>query len=230
MLVKWGSIIVKGSGKLGGHVYSGGRSGASVHTSARARNPQTIYQTEVRSRFTQFTQSWRDLTESQRETWYDAESSFSRTNRFGDVVTLSGKNLYESLNTERAVIGLNAIDIAPMPKLIQKNILTKVEIYKSIPNIAIFGEYQPSAVYVVVGSKAVSQGVKNAKGDLKIISVNNANGSGTLLTGALGIYNSYVERFGIPMEGEKIFIGTYSINVSGQRSPVASVVASFKIP
>jgi len=123
MLIKWGSIIVKGSGKLGGHVFSSGNSGASVHTLARARNPQTKDQEAVRSRFTAFTQGWRDLTESQRESWYAAESSYSRTNRFGDVVSLTGKNLYESLNSQRNIIGLNTLQIAPMPTKLIKNVV-----------------------------------------------------------------------------------------------------------
>ena len=227
MLVKWGSIIVKGSGKLGGHVYSGGRSGASVHTSARARNPQTIYQTEVRSRFTRFTQGWRDLTESQRDTWYDAEESFSRTNRFGDVVTLSGKNLYESLNTQRAIIGLGALNVAPLPTELLKNTVTQARFAVSNNNLVIEGEFVGNATYVIVASKGLSQGVQFKRDSLRIITVGVSNSAGFRLEFTDEIYKAYVDRFGVPSENDKIFIGSYYVNSSGQKGLVSSILAIY---
>jgi len=227
MLVKWGSIIVKGSGKLGGHVFSGGPNGASVHTLARARNPQTVYQTGVRSRFTKFTQGWRDLTESQRETWYDAEESFSRTNRFGDVVSLSGKNLYESLNANRQIIGLGVINLAPLPTEIPEAIVRDVNISNGGASIVIAGQFKGSTDFVVVASPGLSQGSRNGKNESRVIGIGRSNTGGTVIDGFNERYDDYVARFGIPNSNRKIFIGLYSVSISGQRSPISSVVADF---
>jgi len=41
MKIKFGSIVVNGSGKLGGHVYSSNRGGNYVRTLATPSNPQT---------------------------------------------------------------------------------------------------------------------------------------------------------------------------------------------
>ena len=227
MLIKWGSIIVKGSGKLGGHVFSSGKSGASVHTASKARNPQTVSQSAVRSRFTKFTQGWRNLSETQRDSWYDAESSFSRTNRFGDVVFLSGKNLYESLNTNRAIMGLGVIDLAPMPGEIPKNIVTRVEFNSSFTNLAIVGNFENSIDYVIVATKGLSQGVRNFKNEIRIIGIGRSSTNGQSIIVGSDQMASYRAEFGEPVAGTKIFVGTYSINTSGQRSPVSMLQADF---
>jgi len=225
MLVKWGSIIVRGSGKLGGHVFSGGPSGASVHTLAKARNPQTKYQMEIRSRFTQLTQGWRNLTESQRETWYDAESSFSRVNRFGDVIILSGKNLYESLNNQRLIRGFSVLDVAPMPTELSKNQTLEATFSISGETLDITGAYTQGNRYQVIGTPGVSQGVRSADNRIRIFADNNAVGSGTIIFGNNTHYSGYVNKFGVPKLGEKIFIGTYAINASGQKTTNSIVQA-----
>ena len=227
MLIKWGSIVVKGSGKLGGHVFSGGPGGASVHTLAKARNPQTKYQMAIRARFNLLTQSWRDLTEVQRESWYGAESEFSRKNRFGDVVTLSGKNLYESLNINRQILGLGVIDIAPLPVELFKNLTREAYIASPGNRLVILGDYVGGEKYVIVATPGVSMGAKNIKNEFRNLSVVSASGNGVELGGGTANYTAYINRFGVPMTNTKLLIGSYSINASGQKSTVSSVRLDF---
>ena len=228
MLVKWGSIIVKGSGKLGGHVFSSGRSGASVHTLARARNPQTKYQSEVRSRFTKFTQSWRNLTETERESWYDAESSFSRVNRFGDLVTLTGKNLFESLNTQRAIKGLGVVNTAPMPAEFLKNTVSQARFVVRFNLLEISGDYVANTQYVIVASKGLSQGVRYSSEDMKIIGVAVSRGDGVPFNVFGNLFSLYTAKFGRPNADSKVFVGSYFINNSGQKGNISRVSAVFE--
>jgi len=225
MLVKWGSIIVKGSGKLGGHVFSGGPSGASVHTLAKARNPQTKYQMGIRSRFTQLTQGWRNLTETQRESWYDAVSSFSRVNRFGDVVTLSGKNLYESLNNNLLGIGASIQETAPMPGELNVNRVDRVVIDTVNETITITGTFRQFFGYQVVATEGLSQGVKSGQSKERFIIARGALGGGGGISAPNLVYQNYVRRFAEPRIGEKIFVGTYTVNTSGQKSTNSIVQA-----
>jgi len=227
MLVKWGSIIVKGSGKLGGHVFSSGPNGASVHTLARARNPQSKYQMDVRLRFTKFTQGWRDLTETQRESWYEAESAFSKSNRFGDIVSLSGKNLYESLNTNRAIIGLGVLNTAPLPKEYLQNIVKRVEISISGSSINIIGDFVGATEYVIVASPVLSQGVRSFDGKLKIIGLGESSAGGGRIPSQGTQYSNYVKKFGELDSNGKVFVGTYSINSAGQKSNVSAILGSY---
>ena len=227
MLIKWGSIIVDGSGKLGGHIFSKSRGGNTMRTLARAINPQTTFQQVIRSRFTNLSQNWRDLTESQRESWYAAESSFSRTNRFGDVVLLSGKNLYNSLNAQLAILGRSYKSIAPMPTEIPKNIVSKVTINMSGEFISIEGDFVAFTQYILVGTPSVSQGVRNFNDSIRIISRGASGSGGTDIINGNVLYTNYVKRFGSLNIGRKLFIGTYGISESGQRSPISMVQAVF---
>jgi len=226
MLIKWGSIVVDGSGKLGGHVFSKSRGGATVRTLARANNPQTTDQQIIRSRFTVLSQNWRELTEVQRESWYDAETSYSRTNRFGDVVFLTGKNLYNSINAQRLLIGLPILDLAPLPAVLPGFRLDSILINLSIPNFIIFGNFAIDQTYVVVATQGLSQGVKDTSGRLRIIGVvTNTGGSGQLGSAPVN-YDLYVEKFGVPVAGTKVVVGVYSINESGQKSIISRRVAT----
>jgi len=218
MLVKWGSIIVKGSGKLGGHVFSSGPNGASVHTLARARNPQTIYQTAIRSRFTELTQGWRDLSESQRETWYQAETDFSKVNRFGDVVFLSGKNLYESLNSNRQSIGEPIMSTAPLPQPIPINQISRVRILSGSNEIEIVADYAVNTQYVILATPALSQGTRFSNNSIRELGRFSSNGVGTGIFNEGGMYSRYVGKFGEPSSVGKIFIGSYSVSKAGQKS------------
>jgi len=227
MLIKWGSIVVKGSGKLGGHVFSGGPGGASVHTLARARNPQTKYQMAIRARFTLLSQGWRDLTEIQRQSWYDAESSFSRTNRFGDTVFLSGKNLYNALNAQRLLIGLPIEVIAPLPGKLPMNRVTGSLIILSQNKIFLFGEFEALTDYMVVATTSLSAGSKGFDGENRIIRVGKSSTFGEGIQDSQATYNAYVDKFGTPVMDTRIFLGTYAINSVGQRSTISMVEAEF---
>ena len=222
MLIKWGSIVVKGSGKLGGHVFSGGPGGASVHTLAKARNPQTKYQMAIRARFTLLSQGWRDLTESQRESWYGAESEFSRKNRFGDVVLLSGKNLFNALNAQRLIIGLPIEVIAPLPMETASNIIRTIVFDISAPFLFIGGIFTPGAEYIVVATPKVSNGAKSFRGQLRIIGIGVGDNNGNHLNGTISLGKAYIARFGSLALGDNAYAGCYPINNSGQKGQLAT--------
>jgi len=225
MLIKWGSIVVKGSGKLGGHVFSSGPGGASIHTLARARNPQTKYQMDVRSRFTRLSQDWSNLSETERQSWYDAETSFSRTNRFGDVISLSAKNLYESLNSNRNNVGLVSINTAPMPKQTASNKVNIVQVNISNERIVMQGVFESNALYVIVASPPVSQGSRFVGNMLRQIQVATKFSGGALMADEADRYSNYVDKFGQPQVGDKIFIGAFTVNSSGQKSTDSVIIA-----
>jgi len=223
MKIKWGSIVVNGSGKLGGHVYAKNRGGHYVRTLARASNPQTSAQQKTRSQFTVLSQGWGSLTENQRSSWNDATNQFTRTDQFGDIRQLSGKNLYLSLNKERAIIGLGPLLVAPEPAPISICVVENVLFDISQADINIQGSFIESAKYVVVATERVTNGTSFVKNKLRIIYVGEGSSAGTFIPGAGQIYNSYVGKFGLPVDNDKVFIGAYSVNSSGQKSPISKL-------
>ena len=85
MKAKFGSIVVAGSGKIGGHVASRNRGGAYFRTKVTPVNPNTPAQAAVKSRLTTQAQAWRSLTAAQRAQWNAAVADFARTDIFGDL-------------------------------------------------------------------------------------------------------------------------------------------------
>src|SRR4051812_170938 len=84
MKVKFGSLVVDGRGKIGGHVLSKNRGGAYMRTKVTPINPQTADQSTVRGTLTSLSQSWRALTQNQITAWNNAVQNFQSTDIFGD--------------------------------------------------------------------------------------------------------------------------------------------------
>jgi len=216
MLIKFGSIVTRGSGKLGGHVYSTNRGGAYVRTNQTPSNPQTSFQQSGRAVFTGLTQGWSALTESERTSWNQATSSFPVTDRFGDSRELSGKGLYISLNKELILTGQTPLDIAPSPAPILVASDLNVVLFITDGTLTIQVPSLNSGTALVVStSGAVSNGTSFVKNKLRVLF--------PALVPQVQVpednYTAYVDRFGTPTIGQKVFFSVYTVNASGQRSP-----------
>lgn len=97
MKIKFGAIVVGGSGKVGGHVISHNRGGQYIRTKVKPTNPRTASQIAVRARFSTNSKGWSALTEAQRVAWNTASPVFKAINAMGDVMILSGKALYQRI-------------------------------------------------------------------------------------------------------------------------------------
>ena len=215
---------MKGSGKLGGHVYTTTRTGATVRTNGNVKNPRTEYQKAVRSEFNVLTQGWRQLTNAERSSWRAAEGAFTRTNRFGDVVRLTGKNLYESLNFQRSIIDLPPLDMAPEPIQLGINSITSVVFDVGAGSLDISGSFEEQGKYVVLGTKVISPGIEFVENRTRILGVVDGAIGGGFVGDPADVYDLYVARFSEPKAGDRVFIGTYAINEIGQRT-AASVIS-----
>lgn len=116
MKAKFGSIVVAGSGKIGGHVASRNRAGAYFRTKVTPVNPDTSAQATVRARLAARSQAWRSLTAAQRAAWNSVVSDYAATDVFGDLQNPSGFNLYQRLNNNLVNIGESAIASPPVPQ------------------------------------------------------------------------------------------------------------------
>jgi len=219
MKIKFGSIVVNGSGKLGGHVYSKNRGGNYVRTLVTPSNPQTSFQQAGRSVFTGLTQGWSGLTQAERDTWNGATANFQRTDQFGDVRELSGKGLYISLNKELILVGQSTLSVAPTPSPI--NVPTSLTVGISLVQpgfdeilLTAPGLENPDLV-VIKATPVLSPGTSFVKNKLRTI----LTGEKGVVFGETGVYNAYKARFGDLQAGDKVAFSVYVINEAGQRSP-----------
>jgi len=225
MKTKFGAIIVAGSGKAGGHVFSKNRGGSYMRTKVTPVNAQTSFQTDVRGRFTTLSQAWRGLTQAQRDAWNAAVASFARTDIFGDLRNPSGINLYQRLNNILVNCGQAALTDPPLPSAVEAVVISALTAAVAIPAMSItFNGPVPADTAVQVFATApMSAGKSNVTSRYRQIKV--------LPAAQASPYNllaDYTAKFGSTGEiGQKIFVKLIPVNLlTGQTggSSVESVI------
>ena len=211
MKAKFGSIVVDGRGKLGGHVYSKNRGGAYVRTKVSPINPQSSDQLAVRSSFTELSQGWRDLTDDQRAAWNAAVENFQRTDIFGDIKKPSGINLYVRLNQNIVLGGGAIIDTPPAPDVVPESVVFSAAPDSSPPTLSIV--FAPTPVpadhaYVVEATPCFSPGVSFIKNKYRRIALIPA--AGATPNNALAAYQA---KFGNLVGGQKVGFRITAVNL-----------------
>ena len=223
--IKWGAIVVDGRGKLGGHVFTKTRSGATMRTKVTPVNPQSPAQAAARSRLGSQSQAWRGLTEEERIAWNDLAARTSKTNIFGDQYFPTGKNLFTGLNSNLMLISETPISAAPalqeMPVITSMSPVVNTEIGEIALGITTEGEALDSAL-VIEATAQQSVGRFNFDGSYRVIMPIGQPDDADV------VYMAYVAKFGAPAVGSKIGFRAYYVNQStGQQSPrfaAASIV------
>jgi hypothetical protein len=105
-LIKFGALVAEARGKEGGMVFSRNKGGAYVKVKVTPTNPQTFYQAQQRGAMGSVSQSWRALTQAQRDAWGVFAQGAPVTNIFGDQVFLSGFGAFCKCNRNLRLLGL----------------------------------------------------------------------------------------------------------------------------
>jgi len=216
MLIKFGSIVTDGRGKLGGQVYSKNRAGSYVRNNAIPSNPRTTFQMKSRNLLAQLSQAWSGLTEQERNAWNGAVEKFPRKNVFGDTRNLTGKNLFTSLNKNLLQVGKSQLEVPPAPAD-----SIGISDYSAISNIA-EDELEINVTtensngdLVIRATPPVSPGKTYVKNLLRVIDYGSATGNAQ----TVNVLNTYTDRFGSLSENQVIYFGIYSVNSAGVKSP-----------
>ena len=223
--IKWGMFVTDGRGKVGGHVLTKTRSGATVRTKVTPSNPKTSFQGEVRAIFGSVSKRWTTLSEHQRLTWINASEDFKRTNVFGDQYKPSGKNLFTAINSNLLNIGSAMLDHAPEVLETPYISILTVSVSQDLGQISL--DYQSSDVarsyfLVLEATAPLSAGKYNFSGQYRKIGV----WDGGTTPDDEELYAFYVAKFGVPPLGKKISFRTKAVMLlSGLASPVTTIDA-----
>lgn len=229
MKVKFGSLVVDGRGKIGGHVLSKNRGGAYMRTKVTPINPQTADQSAVRGTLTSLSQSWRALTISQIKAWNNAVQNFQSTDIFGDIKKPSGINLYVKLNSNLAFAEVGTV-LSDPPALTTAPVFVDFSATAAAGTPALSIVFSPTPVgadttYVVEATAPQSPGksfLKNQYRKIKIIPAAGATPNNALA--------AYVAKFGALVAGEKIGLRIKAVDnltgVSGQYNAIEIIIAA----
>lgn len=214
-LIKWGMMVVDGRGKLGGHVLTKSRNGASVRTKVTPTNPQTSYQQANRAIFGQLSSNWTSLTEAQRQAWNGAVKEWEKTNIFGDLKAPAGRDLYISLNRNILQASGTEIVLPPTKQGIKPNHIVSVDFDAVNENIDItlFGTPDTNEVVLVYLTEPMSAGRYNFSGAYRFFTTDK--------TKSISIpYADYEARFGSLIDGKALGIQVVICNdQTGEKSP-----------
>ena len=216
------AFLADARGKVAGTVFSKNRSGAYTRTKVSPVNPASTAQTERRGFLSSLSAGWRELTQEQRDAWDGQVENYGRTNELGNAYKLTGHTLFVGLNANLKGINLPALEtpIAPSGVLTIPFVPAAAtdEISVFIPT-AIPAEFRG----VIRATQGVSVGRKFVKNLYRVINVLAPMAGGAT---PLDITAAYVSQFGTPVEGTRIGLEMYLINVaSGQKStPYATTI------
>ena len=213
-----GVAVVDMRGKLNGSVMSKNRAGAYVRTKVTPVNPNTLSQQQARASLTDRSQSWRGLTQAQRDAWNAAVQDFQRTDIFGDLRVPTGKNLYTLLNINLLNAGQSAISVPPSPAAVPAIFNTGVTISVGAPTYEVaYGGAGASVRVLVWATAAQSPGKNFVKSEYRLI--------GDFAGNAASPYDfeaDYLAKFGAPAVGSKVFVGLQPVNIATGQAGIMS--------
>lgn len=221
MKMKFGAIVVAGSGKIGGHVASKNRGGAYLRTKVTPSNPNTSAQAGARSLLASLATAWSGLTESQRLGWNNAVKDYATTDIFGDIKNPSGINLFIKLNANLVNTNQEQLTNAPAKIEVPYSGIESVVYDVSTPSLSIIqllSAELDSLPVIVSATPKVSEGTSFVKNLYRKIGVAEPD-AGAITFGAL--YNT---KFGNLAVGDKFFVKIEVVMANGQKGTAQTFV------
>lgn len=230
-LIKLTAVVDAISGKLNGTVFAKNKGGAYMRSRGLVSNPNTQFQTAVRSIFANIAQAWRELTSAQRSAWNSAVSDYPYQNRLGDTKTLSGFALHQKLNLNLAAIDEGQLSAPVAPAEVQglEDLEATVDVGAGdeitlLTNTG--GTINADMKYIVYATPSLSAGVTNLNKEFRQIGVATGSGIGGLQSG-YDAKAEYEAKFGVPSEGEVVGFKCRPVNATtGQSGAEITVVAT----
>ncbi len=224
MKAKFGSIVVAGSGKIGGHVASRNRGGAYIRTKVTPVNPNTAAQTLVRARLAARSQEWRDLTAAQRSSWNSVVGDYARTDVFGDLKNPSGFNLYQRLNNNLVNIGESVLSSPPIPQDVANFTSVSLAVLTGTPavNITFAPAIAATEKVKLFATPPLSPGVSFVKSEFRQIDV--LTNADTSVHDAVAEYNAVFGSVGTT--GQKIFVKLVPVSVASGQEGIGIIASA----
>jgi hypothetical protein len=224
--IKYSALVADMRGKHNGSVHSKNTYGSYVRIKVTPVNPRTTFQTGVRQFLATISQTWRTLTQAQRDQWNSQANQFTRTNIFGDSSSLTGFNLYVRLNRNLQTIASSLITTPPSPSTaFGMTTLSIVADFGDQTLIATFTAAIPAGTKVVVeATPGESAGKQFVESEFRKIDVlDDADVSPADISAA------YIAKYGaIPAVGKKVFVRFRPVNsttgISGQALTTSTLV------
>lgn len=208
-----GIAITEARGSFQSTTFSKNAAGAIIRSKVKPINRRTTKQSLVRQQFGSIASAWRGLTQTQRDSWEAAKSSFPYQDSLGQTKIYTASQLHEKFNRNLLVIGGSVIASAPAP--------TSFEIYSlsiatdAVDDLSI--AFTPTPVpaddtLVIYATRPLSPGIGAAgNSDFRYITTVAPAG-----VSPVDLVTAYEAVFGslAASEGQKVFIQMRAIKTA----------------
>jgi hypothetical protein len=223
MKAKFGSLVVGGSGKIGGHVVTKNRQGYALRTKVTPINRRSSDQTTQRQNFTGQSQVWRTLTASQRSAWEAFAANISKSNIWGDKYAPTGKNAFQLINMNLLLAGGTVV--TDPPATTPATALTSFAVASnttSAQTLSFAASPVPTGMKLVIfATRPLSAGVGSAGARFRKFTTVAA-----AATSPANTFSAYQTKFGTPVSGQKIFFKCKVINTTTGQVAASGIVSS----
>lgn len=120
--VKYGALVVEIKGRMGGTMLQGGRSGGVIKNGKRGA-ARTVAKFKAgagtaigkaQRKFSTITKAWASLTSVERDSWTGLIGVWIFKNKFGDIYSGTGFQIFTAFNNNRLILGEGIINTAPV--------------------------------------------------------------------------------------------------------------------
>lgn len=221
--IKFGMMMTDARGKLGGQVFSKNRAGAYIRTKVSPSNPQTSYQTKVRSNLAMLSSGWNALTASQISQWNSAVDAWQSTDVFGDIKKPTGKNLFVKLNLNLWNSNQDPVNSPPSKMELPNFTTLSVGIDTTSNEFMVSGmPLFADGKFQIEACAPVANGVNYVKNKFRVISYERRTQPGDF-----DIADAYIAKFGNAPANANIFFRVRAIGANGQASAPLIVKAYY---
>lgn len=216
MKTKFGSIIVNGSGRLGGHSIGTGKKGSYLSNHSTKKKTVSPAQTANRLRVNKINRNWNSLTEQQKKSFDTAVSLWLDSDMFGDVQQLTGKQLHFKFNMFNLLAGQNMIIFPPSHIKIPHKPYGFIRFINSgsLINFSIINNGYSGYKALIYATKKRSKGVTIKKSDCFFVGLGNVN------LNAINIANIPLSRTGTILANDNINFYYRLVSPLGVASPL----------
>lgn len=210
------------SGSYQGMTASRNRFGQYMRTRASPVQPRTAPQLNQRARMTTNAAAWRALTDNQRAGWLSLGLSISRTDSLGQAYTMNGFMAFCSINNNKLDAGDAAITDAPLIVTPPDLVTATLTLTSAAFSVAYTATPLAAGVRLFFWASPQTSAGRKFNGDYRLLSVTAAAAASP--ANVLAVYSA---RFGVPVTGNRIFVGlqTYQAGFKGSPFNVTQVVA-----
>lgn len=215
--IKLGALITNIAGSVGGSTFRRTQRGIILYNKQGRQIKSAFAKNSVKNRLGAILSSWSFLDGTTRSDWEDLAILYPQKNKFGDDVTLSGRQFYTKLNTQLIPVR-ESVDLATFNDVVYLGVVLSVAIDISESQFFVECSDDLDGFYVLVSVYPLRFGANSKPTRSAFPTYASTPGSKT----TFNMYSDFVAQFPNAKAGETYGVNIKIMNSSGFQTSTQS--------